>query len=565
MMQLRDYQRRAIDGLYRYFEHNNGNPLIVAPTGSGKSVIIGALCKEILDQWPDQRVMILSHVKELLEQNFAKITSFWPKAPAGLYSAGLGARQSRDPITVASIQSVYRKPHIFGWRDLVVIDEAHLLSNDSDTMYQQFIDGLRKINPRLKVVGLTATPYRLKSGMLHEGKLRLFTDVAVEISMRELMEAGHLCPLASKSSVVQADLSGVSLVAGEFNARESEAAMDKEALTTAALDEVFELASDRHSWLFFCSGVGHAQHVADALRERGVTAATVTGETPDDERDAILREFKAGSIRAVTNANVLTTGFDAPNIDLLVLLRPTTSPGLYVQIMGRGMRTHPTKRNCLVLDFAGNVERFGCVDQIRPPRVAAQRGKRDTHERSCLICPQCRMASPLGSLECRDCGHSFQRPEVIRHGVTASLAQVMSGDEPPPEHLGDWFTVDRVEYHRHEKDGKTPTLRVEYVCGVNRFKEWVCLEHPPGFARGKAVDWWKKRYDGTTIPDSIELAIYFSDVLRRPIRIRTRMEDKYWRITGYDFTGWSLKDEPAPEAGNTVSVGNAEPLYFGDT
>lgn len=553
-MQLRDYQRRAIDGLYNYFEHKDGNPLIVAPTGSGKSVIIGALCREILEQWPEQRVMILSHVKELLEQNFSKIMAFWPGAPAGLYCAGLGMKQARDPITVASIQSVYRKPHVFGWRDLVLIDEAHLLSADSDTMYQQFLEGLRQINHRVKVVGLTATPYRLKSGMLHEGKLRLFTDVAVEISLRELLEAGHVCPLVSKSSVVQADLSSVSLVAGEFNARESEEAMDKEALTAAALDEVFALAADRRSWLFFCAGVSHAEHVAEALRERGVNAATVTGDTPADERDEILRAFKAGELRAVTNANVLTTGFDAPNIDLLVLLRPTTSPGLYVQIMGRGMRLHPDKRNCLVLDFAGNVERFGCVDQIKPPRAATSRGKREGHERTCLICPHCRMASPLGSLECADCGHGFQRPEVVRHDTTASNAAVMSSGLTASQDLGEWVDVWEVEYHRHEKDGKTPTLRVEYVCGMMRYKEWICLEHPPGYARGKAVDWWKRR-SSVAVPDNIGLALYCSDVLKRPVRIRVQKEDRFWRITGYDFTGWSIEDKPAPEAGVAADTG----------
>jgi DNA repair protein RadD len=330
--------------------------------------------------------------------------------------------------------------------------------------------------------------------------------------------------------------------------------MDKELLTAAALDEVFRLAGNRKSWLFFCAGVDHAGHVADALQARGVEAATVTGDTPSDERDAILRAFKAGELQAVTNANVLTTGFDAPNIDLLVLLRPTTSPGLYTQILGRGMRLSPTKDNCLVLDFAGNVERFGCIDQIKPPRAATFRGRREAHERTCMICPQCRMASPLGSLECADCGHGFQRQEVVRHDTTASLAEVMSGDAIGTRDLGEWVDVDKVEYHQHEKEGKTPTLRVEYACGLMRYKEWVCLEHPPGFARGKAVDWWKRRYDGT-VPDNIGIALFLADALRRPIRVRVQRDDKFWRVTGYDFTGWTIEDKPAPEAGLAPDAG----------
>ncbi|WP_435008010.1 DEAD/DEAH box helicase [Tundrisphaera lichenicola] len=557
-MQLRDYQQRAIEGLFQYFEHASGNPLIVAPTGSGKSVIIGALCKLILETWPDQRLMVLSHVKELLEQNYGKIVSFWPKAPAGLYSAGLGQKSPRDPITVASIQSAFRKPHIFGWRDLLLIDECHLLSPDSDGMYRQFIDGLKEINPRLKVVGLTATAYRLKTGMLHEGKGRLFTDIAVEISLQELLEAGHISPLISKSSVVQADLSEVGMIAGEFNARDSETAMDKEALTAAALDEVFALAGDRRSWLFFCAGVGHAEHVAEALRLRGVDAATVTGETPDEERDAILKAFKAGTLRAVTNANVLTTGFDAPNIDLLVLLRPTTSPGLYTQILGRGMRTAPGKRNCLVLDYAGNIERHGPITHVKPPRAAGTRGKRESHERSCLICPDCRMASPLGALECADCGREFTPPERINHGTTASTGEVMALGDLPQPYLGEWMRVDSVSYHKHEKPDKIPTMRVEYHCGINTYREWICLEHAPGFARGKAVDWWKRR-SPVEPPDSIGIALYYADALKKTFAIRVKKGEKFWEITGYDLTGFTIT-EPAEETG--ADTGAQEPIDF---
>jgi DNA repair protein RadD len=557
---LRDYQRRAIDSLYQYFDVKSGNPLVVAPTGSGKSVILGALCREIIESWPNQRLMILSHVKELLEQNFSKILAFWPEAPAGLYCAGLGKQQARDPITVASIQSIYRKPHLFGWRDLILVDEAHLLAPDSDTMYQRFLDGLRQTNRHVKVVGLTATAYRLKSGLLHEGKSPLFTDVACEITLQELLEAGHICPLVSKSSAVQADLSGVGLVGGEFNARDSELAMDKAALTAAALDEVLALAADRRSWLFFCSGVKHAEHVGEALRVRGIDAAVVTGETPAAERAEILRAFKAGEVRAVTNANVLTTGFDAPNIDLIVLLRPTTSPGLYTQILGRGMRMAPGKANCLVLDYAGNIERHGPITHVKPPKAAARREKQERHERTCLICPVCRMASPLGVMECAECGHTFARPERIKHDTTASTAQVMQLGSSPEDDAGEWLDVEGVEYYEHQKPDKTPTLRVEYVTKLQRYKEWVCLEHPPGFARAKALAWWRKRTT-TEPPDNIKLALHWSDVLRKPLRIRVVKEDKYWRVNGYDLTGWTFQDRPAQEAG--VDQQLAEPIDFG--
>ncbi len=558
IMQLRDYQQGAIDGLFQYFEHHSGNPLLVLPTGSGKSVIIGALCKTILTSWPDQRLMVVSHVKELLEQNFGKITAFWPDAPAGLYSAGLGQKRSRDPITVAGIQSVFRKPHIFGWRDLVLIDECHLLSPDSDGMYRRFIAGLREVNPRLKVIGLTATAYRLRTGMLHEGSDRLFTDIAAEVSLTELLEAGHICPLKSRPSEIQADLSGVGIVGGELNSREQEAAVDKEELTRAALDEVFALASDRKSWLVFVAGRTHGEHVETALRERGITAKFVHGETPDAERDAAHDDFKSGRLRALVSLGVHTTGFDAPNIDLLVLLRKTLSPGLYYQILGRGMRLHPGKANCLVLDYAGNIDYHGPIAHLKPPKAAGTRGKREAHERSCLICPDCRMASPLGALECADCGRQFTPPERVNHGTTASTGEVMAlGDLPAPS-LGEWVLVHSVSYHKHQKSDKIPTMRVEYHCGINTYREWICLEHPPGFARGKAVDWWKRRTPFEP-PDCIALAIEYSDSLTKPVAIRVKQGERFWEITGYDLTGFTVAAAAEKERADSEP---SEPIDF---
>ena len=210
--------------------------------------------------------------------------------------------------------------------------------------------------------------------------------------------------------------------------------------------------------------------------------------------------------------------------------------GSILQILGRGMRLAPGKKNCLVLDYAGNIERHGPITHVQPPRSAGRRNNGERHAPTCVICPVCRIASPLGATECADCGHTFNRPERIKHDTVASTAEVMrlSGLSGDP---GEWMNVKSVHYYRHEKEGKTPTLRVEYLCGISTYKEWVCLEHPPGFARGKAMDWWKRRNVGQVIPDSIGLALYLSDGLRQPLRIRVKREDKYWRVVAYDFTG----------------------------
>lgn len=565
MITPRDYQRRAIDSLYAYFEHRRGNPLIIAPTGSGKSVLPAIFCQEVLARWPDQRFMIIAHVKELLQQNYEKIVTVWPDAPAGLYSAGLGKRQHDRPIVVAGIQSVYRKPHIFGWRDLVIIDECHLLNPDSESMYQQFLAGLRATNPALKVIGMTATAYRLKTGMLHQADGSIFTDIACEITLTELLEAGHICPLISRPPELQADLSGVELVGGEFNTRQAEAAVDNSELTERMLDEVYRLGAGRQTWIFFCQGVNHAIHVCEALRARGEECEVITGDTPPAERDETIRRYKAGQLRRLCNANVLTTGFDAPHIDMIVMLRPTMSPGLYVQICGRGMRTHPSKKDCLVLDFVGNIDRHGPITCVRPPRSAGSRGgAREAHERTCLICPVCRMASPLDTAECADCGHAFHREREFSHDTQAATTDIMA---PPPE--PEWMPVSAVQYAINPgKEGKPNTLKVTYYCGIKRFSEWICFDHPLGsFPREKANNWWKKR-TGLAVPTSVSHACLIAEeILKRPRAIRAIEDGKFWRVIAYDFRsndgeGTSRGDSGAGDGDSISTLLDGDEIVF---
>lgn len=557
MIVPRDYQRRAVDSLYEYFEYRTGNPLVIAPTGSGKSVLPAIFCQEVLARWPDQRFMVLAHVRELLEQNYEKIVTAWPDAPAGLYSAGLGRRDTRSAIVVAGIQSAWRKPHAFGWRDIVFIDEAHLLSPDSETMYQKFLAGLRATNPALKVVGLTATAYRLKTGALHQADGSLFTDVACEITLAELLEASHVCPLVSRPPEVQADLSAVGQMGGEFNSHEAEAAVDTPELTERMLDEVYRLGGDRNTWLFFCQGVAHARHVCEALRARGEECEVITGDTPKAERDDIIRRYKSGKLRRLCNAKVLTTGFDAPHIDLIVDVAATMSPGLYVQKAGRGMRTHPSKANCLYLDFVGNIERHGPITCVRPPKSARPRDAGEAHERTCLVCPVCRMASELGTAECGDCGHVFARERAVDHDTRAAEADIMA---PPPE--PEWLPVGSVEYAiNNGKGGRRDTLKVTYRCGIGvAYSEWVCFDHDPAsFPRQKAEDWWKRRAGGGTPPASVPVAYGLAEFgLKTPCAIRVREEGKFWKVVAYDLSRPAGYLSPAA-GGDDSGVGAGDP------
>jgi DNA repair protein RadD len=411
---LREYQQRAIDQLYAWFSAgNDGNPCLVLPTGSGKSHIVAALCKDALQQWPETTVLMLTHVKEIIEQNAEKMRQHWPGAPMGIYSASVGKRQLGEPITFAGIQSVRNKSALLGHVDLIIIDECHLVSHKDEGAYRTLIAELKAINPALRIIGFTATPYRLGHGLITD-KPAIFDALIEPVSIEELIYKGFLCTLRSKLTKASFDVSGVHKRGGEYIESELQAAVDTDALNDAVVGEVIARAGDRKSWLLFCAGIHHAQAVCDTLVREGIPAAYVTGETSKTERARILREFKAGTIKAVTNVGCLTTGFDAPNIDLVALLRPTMSPSLYVQMAGRGMRPAPDKADCLVLDFAGVVETHGPITAVKPP---AKKGDK-IGEAPVKVCDQCHEIVHLSCLVCPACGAPFpvaEKPPLALH------------------------------------------------------------------------------------------------------------------------------------------------------
>ena len=523
MLTLRPYQQAAIASIYGYFQNNKGNPLVIIPTAGGKSLVMAAFIEGVLKAWPDQRILIVTHVRELIAQNHAEMIGLWPEAPAGIYSAGLGKREAQARVLFAGIQSIHRRAREIGHTDLVLIDEAHLIPGNSSTTYRRFLDALSAINPALKVIGLTATPFRTDSGMLHEGKSALFTDIAFEAPVRELIDQGYLSPLVSKQPATQLDVSKVGTRAGDFIARDLAAAVDQDAITRAAVAEIIDYGKDRKSWLAFCSGVDHARHVAEEFQRRGITCRTIFGDTPKDERDAIIAAFKRGDIRALASMGVLTTGFNAPGVDLIALLRPTKSAGLYVQMVGRGTRLAEGKENCLVLDFAGNVRRHGPIDLVRPKRP----GEGGGGEAPTKVCPMCDSIIALSAIECPDCGYEFPARE-LKIAPTAAALPVLSPKTPQ------WLPVHGVSYSRHDKLGGLPSLKVTYSSGLTSYSEWICIEHQ-GYARQKASDWWRKRAPGLPVPLSVNEAILQAGELTRPSAISVRPLGRYFEITGYRF------------------------------
>lgn len=531
-MKLRDYQIEARDAPINYFLNGNvGNPVIAMPTGTGKSVVIGGTVHRVMTEWANQRVMILTHVKELIEQNAAKLQLMWPNAPMGIYSAGLNSRDTVLPIIFGGAASVVNCVEMFGHRDLLFIDECHLLSPKANTTYQVIIDELKKVNPYLKTIGYTATHYRLGQGLITDGGV--FTDICCDMTgveaFNRFIAEGYLTPLIPRRTKVERQSEIVSMGAsGDFSSAALEADAAQKDVTYQALMELCEAGQDRHSWLVFASTVEDADFIAATLTSFGIAAAAVHSKMPRKECDRRIAAFKAGTLRCLVNMGMLTTGFDHPPLDLIGMLRRTMSPGLWVQMLGRGTRPSPETRktNCLVLDFAGNTRRLG---PINDPKIPRRKGK-GGGDAPCRICENCGTYNHAAARVCIFCGEEFTfAPKIV---ATASEEELIRSDLPVVEQ----FDVAQVMYYLHEKPGSPPQIKVDYHCngGLHKFTEFVKLEHN-GFASKWSRDWWRARFPGDYVPDTTAEALQLIQQLRVPHRVRVWVNKKYPEVLSCEY------------------------------
>jgi DNA repair protein RadD len=521
MLLLRRYQEEALHALFVFWRNGGGNPLIAMATGTGKSVVIAFLIKQLLTDHPNMRVLITAPNRELIDQDIRELLRVWPEAPIGINCEGMGSRDIDAEVLFALVNSIYRNPQAIGHRDLIIVDESHFIPHHEQGMYRATIEALRELTPDLRVAGLTATPYRLDSGHLCEGEGRIFDSVVYEYGIGQGIRDGWLSPLSSKATAATIDVSGVGKRGGEFIADQLEAAAIKDGVVDRACDEIAGYLGRRRAWLVYCVGVTHAGMARDALRARGVDCEMVLGETPSEERDRIIEDFRAGRLTCLVSVMVLSYGFNVPQVDLIAMLRPTCSTGLYVQQVGRGTRKADDKQNCLVLDFAGNVRRFGPVDDVR---VKIKSNGKDG-EVPTKVCPSCQEIVMAGVGECPHCGHTFPRREA-EHEARADTAAILSSQRKQ----SDWLEVDDVQCLYHVKN--PPSLRVIYHCGIESHSKWVCLEHN-GWARTFAEKWWRQMTGGERPPDSVNEALARQDELLPVTHIKVAPSGKYWEIVAY--------------------------------
>ena len=526
---LRPYQQTAVHAALQAIERDE-HPVISLPTGSGKSLVIAALAAQL-----PGRILVATHRQELLEQNSAQLDRYDQETTPGIYSAGLRRRDDQARVILGGIQSIYRRMDTLqqaGAFRHIIVDECHRVPPPSESsMYGAVFTAC----PEAQRIGLSATPYRLDNGVLHEGGDTWFTSMPVHVGIRDLTPQ-WLAPLVGILTAHDIDVSDVRTRLGEFVTRElSQAACEEEAIA-GALDELCALAATRQHWLLFCVDIAHSRLVHAALTDRRITAELLLGETPQEERRAALDRFRQGMSRALVNCEVATTGFDIPGIDCIAMLRPTQSKGLCVQMLGRGTRQAPNKVDCLVLDFAGNIERHTPLDELT----------------------ELRKSPVLQAQEAAEAADRVARARAVQHRTTASLADPMAPGKGTVA-----YAVHRVEYARVEAR-KFPgryMIRLGYLCPTRPGRRWVtqflCLEHP-GWARVQARSWFERR--GLVIPQTAAEALPILAQAATPARVVVREASDWPRVVMEQF------DDEAPivlmrpaSMGHRVMLGHPKP------
>lgn len=361
--QLRPYQQQAVQATVEHFQQSNQSAVIVLPTGAGKSLVIAELARIAKG-----RILVLAHVKELVDQNHQKYQSYG--LIASVFSAGLNRKDTHAQVVFGSVQSVSRNLEAFNNAfSLLIIDECHRVALDENSQYQQIIDHLRQHNKQLKVLGLTATPYRLDTGWIYQQHQQqncirsheesTFKHCIFELPLRHMINNDFLTPATLLDAPVA--LYDFEQLRPSSNGHYREVDLNQviqkaQRATARIIEQIVATANDpqspRQGVMIFAATVKHAKEIIGYLP--AADSAIIIGDMKARARDSVINAFKNKQIKFLVNVSVLTTGFDAPHVDLIAVLRPTESVGLYQQIIGRGLRLSPGKKDCLILDYAGN-------------------------------------------------------------------------------------------------------------------------------------------------------------------------------------------------------------------
>lgn len=568
MYQLRPYQNEAVQATLSHFRQEKTPAVIVLPTGAGKSLVIAELARLARG-----RVLVLAHVRELVEQNHTKYLTH--SADAGIYSAGLDRKDLHQKVIFGSIQSVARAPEeFFADFSIVVIDECHRVSMEGETQYFQVIQKLRASNADICILGLTATPYRLGYGWIYELNVprrlrhgrteRFFKKCIFDLPTRYMITNGYLTPPVKIDSPVACyDFSSLKLNGTSYVQKQIEDLLkDQKRITPLIIQNIIDMAEDRHGVMIFTSSVAHAREIMQSL-PRG-ESALVVGDTESQEREDIIARFKRRELKYLVNVSVLTTGFDAPHVDVIALLRPTESASLYQQIIGRGLRLSPGKQDCLILDYTGQghdlyspdieddkpTTNSQIVDVVCPKCGVTNNFWGIVHEdgfveehfgRKCQsatvnratgeivecgyrfrfkFCDKCGVENDISARQCCACAHLLVDADTrLKEAMSLKDAHIMRVDSMNLAHSRDKKGNDRLEVSYYDAD-------------ANVLKEYFYLDSRESLSafHFNFVRFHNRTPEHKLDIQRIEDAVASSERFRVPMFVIARKQKYYWAV-----------------------------------
>ncbi len=513
----RYYQSESAEAALKSIQKKGSNPICAVPTGAGKTIIICLIIIEYIKNNADKNILVVSHVKEILRQNYKELDNELNES-IGLYSAGL-SRKDVERVTVVGMQSGRNNPNEFKNVGLVIVDECHLVSEYDQGIYRNFLS-----NFNCNCIGVSATPFRA-SGYIHLSEEALFTEICYDLNSYEnfnkLVKDGHLTQLYSKATDLKMEIpKGVGTVAGDYINNDLDILFNNERVTKAALEEVNEILKQKRykKILIFCINILHAERTSDLFNEMGIKSDFVHSKM-EGSRDEAIDKFKNGELDALTNVDVLTTGLDIPDIDMIVLLRPTKSISLYCQMVGRGLRTAEGKSHCLVLDFAGNVSRLGPVNDLHIDQKGKPKKGGDAPTKEC---PECGCINHPIAKNCIACNYKFKFEVKIQ----ATHADLDITKRVEPKRL----KVKSVSYFRHKKKNAADSFRIDFRVGLRKFSKWLAVESTTLYAAPIAeseIPNMLKKGETLEAPYTVDKLLKNQDKFKKPTAIVVDTNDKY--------------------------------------
>ncbi len=560
MYKLRPYQQEAVDNTVKYFKQKRDPAVIVLPTGAGKSLVIAELAKIAKG-----RVLVLAHVKELVEQNYQKYKSYGLEA--GIFSAGLGKKDWSEKAIFGSIQSVARAPQeFFNEFSLLVIDECHRVAEEGATQYQEVIQKLKDRNPNICILGLTATPYRMGLGWIyqnsHVGEIkteqkRFFKQCLFELPISFMIRNKFLTqPVKVDIPVTCYDFSELTEKNRMYTHAEVEELLkNQKRLTPLIVNNIVDITErfNRKGVMIFSASVKHAQEILSYLPEG--EGRLVIGDTDLSTRDEIIEDFKLRKFKYLVNVSVLTTGFDAPHVDVIAILRPTESNSLYQQIVGRGLRLDAGKTDCFILDYTG------MGHDIYAPEISDKRPSKESVQ-VVVPCPQCNFENSFWGLldmdgdvvehygrKCRfsNCGYRFRcklchacgrENDITARECESCKATLIDADSKLKQaklsknaHV---LTPERVTFEERMDKNSNPYLEVRYYDNDAQYVSEAHFFSNPSSLKKFNINFLRshlKRPELSVDIRSPQDVLKNQKSLRLPSFVIARKQDKFWKIT----------------------------------